>query len=645
MNKYLKYCLGLLVLGLALPMGLSAQTPKELETLVVTATRTPKLLKNLPVITQVITAEDIKRTDATNMQELMTSIMPGIEFSYSMNQQTVLNFQGFGGNKILFLIDGNRIAGETMDNPDYSRLSLDNVERIELVKGAASTLYGSQAMGAVVNIITKKASEGFRANVNGRWGAFNSQRYGSVLSYAKGKFSTTTSLLYTTIDKQKMKNLGDFTKVDGSSSKCLKQKFTYDLSPELHLQAGGSLFKRTRELSSKVHRHFYGYSGNAGLKMQLGANDVLDMSMTVDKYVKTQEFVPKQDEKDRYINTQNTFRLLYSHTFKPTMTLTLGGDGMRDYLYSYHFEDVGDHSQYTADVFAQFDYDILPKLNVISALRYDYFSATKANRLTPKFSLMYKLLPYLRLRSSYSMGFRSPTLKETYMVFNMADIFMIYGNKDLKSESSHNYQVSAEYSRKNYNATLILSHSQVANRITTLWNPNKKGLSEDSPGGMEYQNIDNLRITGLEASVSARYSCGISGRLAYVYTYVHDSNNDDGVMFSTTRPHSANLHLEYAKDWKHYGFALSLNGRYLSPVETAEIAKDANGKNHIETKTYDGYQMWDLRLAQRVFKGVHISFAVNNLFNYIPSFYYNNSPATTGTTFSAGVSLDLHKLY
>ena len=72
-----------------------------------------------------------------------------------MDQQVSLNMQGFGGNAILFLVDGERLAGETLDNIDYNRLNMDNVERIEIVKGAASSLYGSNAVGGVVNIISK----------------------------------------------------------------------------------------------------------------------------------------------------------------------------------------------------------------------------------------------------------------------------------------------------------------------------------------------------------------------------------------------------------------------------------------------------------------------------------------------------------
>lgn len=141
----------------------------DLDAVVVTGTLTPKPLKSVPVITRLITSADIRRSDATNIGDLLQSELPGIEFSYSMNQQTSLNMQGFGGNSVLFLVDGERLAGETLDNIDYARLNLDNVARVEIVKGAASSLYGSNAVGGVVNLISKIPDEPVAANVNVRF--------------------------------------------------------------------------------------------------------------------------------------------------------------------------------------------------------------------------------------------------------------------------------------------------------------------------------------------------------------------------------------------------------------------------------------------------------------------------------------------
>jgi outer membrane receptor for ferrienterochelin and colicins len=111
------------------------------------------------VLTRLITRKDIEQTDATDLRDLLQQELPGVEFTYSMNQKLNMNVGGFAGQSVLILVDGERLAGETMENVDFSRIDMNNVERIEIVRGAQSALYGAGAMGGVINIITRGASE------------------------------------------------------------------------------------------------------------------------------------------------------------------------------------------------------------------------------------------------------------------------------------------------------------------------------------------------------------------------------------------------------------------------------------------------------------------------------------------------------
>ena len=112
-----------------------------LQQVVITGTRTPKILAKSPVLTKVISSKDIEKTDATNLRDLLQQVMPGIEFSYSMNQMPHMNFSGFSGQSMLILVDGERLAGETMDDVDFTRLDMQQVDHIEIIKGAATALY------------------------------------------------------------------------------------------------------------------------------------------------------------------------------------------------------------------------------------------------------------------------------------------------------------------------------------------------------------------------------------------------------------------------------------------------------------------------------------------------------------------------
>lgn len=612
----------------------------NMETVVVTGTRTPKLLKDVPIVTRVITSDEIKRVDATHIGDLLQSELPGIEFSYSMNQQVSLNMQGFGGNAVLFLVDGERLAGETLDNIDYNRLNMDNVGRIEIVKGAASSLYGSNAVGGVVNIISKNSSEPWLANVNARYGAYDEQRYGGTVGFNAGKFNGVTNIQHTTIDDIDLSNgaedlstVGDYSKVYGSRTWNIKERLLFTANDHLRLTARAGYFFRQRNVSTATKERYRDFSGGLKGNYTFDRNNDLEVAYSFDQYDKSDYLEQNQNDIRDYSNVQHAVRAFYNHTFAGKNILTVGGDYMRDYLMSYQFADNGDKHQSTLDGFAQFDWNPLESLNVIAGLRFDYYSDADVHHLSPKLGLMYKI-GNCSLRGSYAGGFRAPTLKEMYMNFDMSSIFMIYGNPDLKSETSHNFSLSAEYIKGRYNLTVTGFYNWVNDRITTAWSNALKG--------MLYTNISQVKISGIDANASAKYPCGISARLSYAYTHEHIKKGEPYI--SSTRPHTATARIEYDKKWKNYAFNIALNGRFLSEVNTEEYTSNTSYEE-TEKVTYPSYMIWKLSLTQKIGKGMNVTAAVDNLFNYVPSFYYNNSPSTTGTTISAGVSLDIDKFF
>ena len=397
-----------------------------METVVVTGTRTPKLLKDAPIVTRVITADDIRKADATNIGDLLQAELPGIEFSYSMDQQTSLDMQGFGGNAILFLVDGERLAGETLDNIDYSRLNLDNVERIEIVKGAASSLYGSNAVGGVINIISKEAEEPWTLNLNGRYGSHNDQRYGGTVAFRAGDFRNSLNVQHTSTDPIDVGSVGkdgeenDFSRVYGNRTWNFKERLVYTPTDKLRLTGRLGYFFRERDKSTSSKDRYRDFSGGLRGNYTFSQRNGLELSYSFDQYDKS-DFDPVQDYDLRdYTNVQHTLRALYNHSLNERNTLIVGGDFMRDYLMSYQFTDNGSHEQYTADAFAQFDLNPVKNLNIMTAVRFDYYSEADVKNTSSKLGIMYKWRN-CSLRASYAGGFRAPTLKEMYMDFNMAN--------------------------------------------------------------------------------------------------------------------------------------------------------------------------------------------------------------------------------
>ncbi len=608
-----------------------------LQQVVVTATRTPKTLKEVPVVTRLITSADIRKADATNVQDLLTEELPGLEFGYAMSQETSLTMNGLGGNSVLFLVDGERLAGETMNNVDYNRLSLDNVGRIEIVKGAASALYGANAVAGVVNVITRESREPWTARINSRYrDAGKEWRHGGTLSFNSGKWNAQTALQCTSVDPIRLADAFDtrsrIHQVYGGETFDVKQRLVFRASDRLRLTARGGYFARQSNRSN-YDDHYRDY--NAGLKAVWSPSQAqsLEVSYGYDQYDKFRFMGGARTHDHDYSNRQHTLRALYTRQLGASV-LTLGGDYLSDYLTTYQFLNGGAHRQYSVDAFAQFDYNPTRWLNVVASLRQDYFSASRAKAMTARLATMFKWNSF-SLRANYAGGFRAPTLKEMYMHFDMAGIQMIYGNPDLKPERSHNLNLALEHNGRirhgalsgQYSVTLAGYYNRYDRRITTTDFPGDATREK----GAIYSNEDGVAVSGVDLSVQYRTDLGVGLKLNY--NYLHTSGRTIDSQFSQPRPHSATWRIDFDRQLcRVYGINLALSGRYLSKPDTRLPEAD------------QGYQLWKLSLQQRVWRGISVNCTIDNLFDYKPQVYYWNSAPTAGRTWSVGISLDLDRI-
>ena len=538
-------------MALAMPVvPLSAQTAfrdsVELNPIVVTASHSPKTLKDAPVVTRLITLHDIKIADATNIQDMLTQEIPGLEFGLAMTQETALHMSGFGGNSVLFLVDGERMAGETMDNVDYTRMNLDNVGRIEIVKGASSALYGSNAVGGVVNIISRENIDPWTANVNSRFNTFgNEWRNGASFSFNTGKWNSLTSFQHTKIDPvnlpkahspeeiarelmKKMQGLpydesvlsddSNISRLFGQKTYNVKERLIWRPTDQLTLTGRGSYFFRTSERDTYDY-HFNAYS--AGLKGRYAWNRDrhLELSYAYDQYDKANYMPDGTRTHDHdYSNRQHVVHALFSNSFGKN-NLILGADYMNDYLSTYQFVAGTTHSQNNIDGYAQFDWNITDRLNVVGSVRYDYFSASAQKAFTQRLAVVYKF-PWLTLRANYASGFRAPTLKEMYMCFDMGNMgYMILGNPDLEPEKSHNFNIAIE--RQNrirnsgildgvYNFTIVGYCNIFDKRITTIEGPEYEGMESAL-----YWNEDGVNVWGVDVSMGHYFDWGMTLKLNY----------------------------------------------------------------------------------------------------------------------------------
>ena len=624
----------------------------EMEQVVVTGTRTPKLLANTPVLTKLITASDIAKADATNLRDLLQQVLPGVEFSYAMNQQVHMNFSGFGGQSMLILVDGERLAGETMDDVDFSRLCMDNVDHIEIVKGAASALYGSNAAGGVINIITKNGIRPFALNLNARLGRHHEQRYGLSWQQGAGRWNNLLTVNRNRSDNYDVHN-GDnpVTRVVGTiygdATWNVKEQLSYRPSEKLSLTGRAGYFYRQLVRTSETPERYRDFSGGLRGIWKPDTHNSLDLSYAFDQYDKSDyQRITRLDIRD-YSNVQNSLRLLYNHTFGSDDVLSLGADYMHDYLFNTNLED-RTRRQDSFDAFAQYDWNVSRQWEAVGALRYDYFSDGRISRLTPKVSVRYQPVRNLNFRASYGMGFRAPTLKEKYYNFDMAGIWIVEGNPALKPEVSHNFNLSADYTHRHYNFTLAAYYNRIRNKIAT-GAPFYKNPSDRIPH-LPYLNLDDYSVSGGEATAQARWPNGLTARLSYAYTHerLPKDKNSNAVnnQYIPARKHSMTGHIDWDRQFSTtYGLNIGLDGRFLSAVDNQEFVDYYDISKGIRTIHYPAYALFKLSLVQRIGKAVKASVILDNLFNYKPEYYYLNCPLTDGTNLMVGLSVDVDKFF
>lgn len=622
----------------------------DLSEFVVTATRTPKLLKDAPIQTRVITRKDIERTDASDIQDLLTQVMPGVEFSYAMNQQTHLNFSGFGGQGLLFLVDGERLAGETMDDVDFSRISMADVERIEIVKGASSALYGSSAAGGVINIITKKQTEPWTVTAQARVAKHNEQRYDASFGVAGKKWSNSLSAGFNSRDNYEVHNEPNpmtrvISTIYGDKVYQAKDKLTWRPTDYVDLSARAGYYFRQTVRSKETPERYRGFSGGARLSWRPTTQDNLTLTYAFDQYDKSDHLILKGLEVRDYSNVQNSLRMLYNHRFGEQHTLTVGGDYMHDYLMNVNL-DGKIREQDCMDLYAQYDWQLSSQWEFVGALRYDYLTEGHLSHLTPRLNVRYAPLRNLNLRVGYGMGFRAPSLKERYYNFDMSGIWIVEGNPDLQPELSHNLTASVEYTKKNINLCASVYYNKVRDKIATAA-PYYKAASDVLPY-VPYTNLADYRVYGGELGVNGRWDCGFTARVLYAYTHEELPTDDAGNTLSNqylpARAHALNVCVEYDRQWKRrYGTSFCLGGRVLSGTKNQEYVDYYDiSKGTVEVR-YPAYTIWKLSTVHRIGRMVKLTLALDNVFNYRPRHYYLNAPLTDGINLQIGLKIDLGK--
>ncbi len=648
----------------------------DVDAVIVTGSRTETLLKDAPVITRVITPERIEQVNPVDFATLLQYELPGIQMTTAHgSSKTSITYQGLDSDYLVFLIDGERFAGEgAAGNIDFSRINVNDIERIEVTRGAASTLYGSNALGGVVNIITKSATRPFTADLSARVGNGTSgQTYTGSVGFKRSKFSSYSSFTYFQRDSYTVDDAeadftyntedtdGNVTENESSSTTTVtgyktynaSQKFGYNITDKISANVTGTFYRNEVEPNTKDFSEIYDdIRVTPTLKYLINDKNQLDATYTYNLYTKLESPTWSYEGEERdYTNTLNSGRINYTGRFG-NHTLSGGVETMHEYLQHYFFynsDDAtipGDRERIAFSSYLQEDWKALDNLHIVAGVRGDY-QEEYGFYATPKVSVMYRPIDKVTIRANYAMGYRMPTLQELYQEF-LHVAWYYYGNENLKPEKSAQYSGSVEFNNnKGLNVSASAYYNTFKDKISL------DTISEDSdkydPDNMwiaytrEYINVDDAKTLGVEVMANYRTPFGLS--VMGTYTFVDDYEiNSDGYNISTVRPHTATFNTTYTKRFntKKIGDitpSVALNGQW-------------QGKNTVYQSssssfyTYGNRFMASMNMSVRLPRGITAGLTLNNLLNHYDSAYEAGTQIPqTGISVVGNISISIADMF
>ena len=600
----------------------------NLDEVTVTGTRTEKTVAETPVMTRIVPSEVLQRNDFESMIDVLEYNIPGLRFNTDPRGNNI-QVQGLENSYILILVDGERLSTTPGGPIDFDRLTTANIKKIEVLKGAASALYGSSAMGMVINIITdipKRPLEGW-AKV--RYGKYNDLQLDAGVGmkykgfYAQTLFNRTSSDGYDLTPETPE----SFTE-NPSHHMTIEEKLGWN-NQYSRITVKGSLYWGEVEnpWESTAPTHYRSLTKTLQVNAEHAFNDRYKLYGTYagDFYTRktVYDFLYLPDSTNAWSHEQ-TVRLV--DEFKPWDNLVIvkgfEWNGTKNYNKMQYGKEKTIRDMDDANLFAQADWMITDRLEVIGGFRYTHNSEF-GSAFTPKINLMYSPGNF-KIRAGYSRGFKTPGLTELYSDFNMGSVSHNIGNPDLKAEHSDYFSVSGEYT---WQGRLMLTAELYQNTVDNKINSYYVDLEDPKPGELgtelRYENVKGVRIRGAEAT--ATYYPVSALLLRTSYAFCDALNKETGLQLSGNSKHamnwSASLH---GKLLKHEG-AVTLSGRWdskrISKSRRTETDDSGQEVEVITTRTKPGYTMWKLtaQYTPWTWKYMRLSVTggVDNLFDFV----------------------------
>lgn len=611
------------------------QSVIDLNAIVVTATRSGRPLKDAPIHTQVVYGSELQKTDANSLGDALIGFFPGIDFKNlsAGSGGNTLQMNGFSNQYILILIDGERLnPGDTKENVDLSRINTDNIERIEIVRGASSAMYGTDAIGGVINVITKKNSKACEGSITTRFSDYGEQRESADLGLKRGGLTSHTTFVHNKLDGWDINPEESGKTVEPTKNYTIGQKLGYQFSDRFNLTGDFNYFRRidnnTTALLEDRRYEDYNYRINGNYK--LSNRHRIEGVWYTDHYLSySLDFPAVGKETKHYDKTFSTVRFQDNIKLSTQNSLVAGLEYNRDELISANGLSDGKKAR-ALILFVENVWDIAPKLTAVAGGRMTFHSEYHANA-TWQLAMNYRPGEF-NLRAAYGRGFRAPTLKELYMDFNVPGApIKIVGNQDLKTENSNYLSFSTEYTHSNLNISLIGQYNNLNNLITEVFSPTN---TNTPPFVYQYQNIAKAEMLNLELLFNYRPIPQVKFSGGYTWTKPLTTRSAAAIDRFEAREHSAVITGEYSAQNGKYRPTITLQGKYYGDDNITWT--DTRGQN---TKVkLSQYYNWKLTTLHRLTRWATLTAGIDNLFNYTdPRYFTSMSP---GRRFFAGIKFN-----
>jgi vitamin B12 transporter len=568
MKKFINLSLGLSLVPFLALSSVNAEEAQEIETIVVTESRIPTIVSESLSAISIIEREDIERYQATDLYDLM-SRLPGVSMLRNgvRGSATSLSIRGNQGDHSLFLVDGVRIGSATLGSATLGLINTNSIERIEVVRGPKSNLYGADAIGGVVNIITRDAADMDSLQVKSSVGSNGTSE--TTLSAGTTQGKSSYSAVLNTYKTDGIDSTYDTSFLhgdeDGHENDSIALRYGYEINDDAKLSLSYNSNDSSTDYDASCTEYVpvlddegnnikdeYGYNKTTPVghdcyvyneskitslssSLDIDVNDRWTTNLQLGKSTdNAEEFSPNVDLSMFYLdgifNTTKTEATWFNAIeLEADTLLSLGLDYQKDEVDSSNNYDVSSRDNKAA--FLQYKLKSDGADVSFGARRDD--NEQFGEHTTTSVMAGQDVSDNVRLNFSYGEGFKAPTFNDLYYPFS--------GNANLMPEESVNYEIGLKANWNNSSLNVGLFNNSIENII--LWNS-----SIFAP-----DNTENVEISGLEFSLNtqvANWMLGLSG------TVMNPEDKSSGNILVRRAERSASLDGDYSVGNYGLGFTI-----------------------------------------------------------------------------------------